>query len=207
MAKLNKSIVKELDSFVDWNALFPRSGRPDLRHNKISGYKAKKIREAMRTVETYGRDNFLKMKKSKLRSDVLAQQNQESFLRGVFVPSPAHTEIKRNWKGEVVLSVGGLDSYTYYFKRPITSENLKSEIDKAVASVPAGFDIIGIINGDNRFGYVALDELDLFKSHAQQIYDKYATLSDAGENRPDSNKKATHPSEWFIGLIFSKVNN
>lgn len=199
------SLIKDYDAMVNWKKVFPRSGRPDLRHTKSTPHQRKVIRELNEILkDNGGAKRFHGVRKSEKRDIIQAATGTEKMFKGYFAQGEMH--IVGDW---AVLDIKAAKVKLYYrgFDRTPTSEDEAAAFTAEALKVHPHTDItnVGLSNKGGQFDMVGIDQEENLIDKARATYLKYADMAAAGLKRDNyHNQLAAHPSLWMTGIAFTR---
>ena len=212
------SIVKDMDGVINWDILYPKTGRPDLRE-KPSRYKTKKLLRALAEYnKAGGDDNFKAMRKSKKRELARRATGTSDLFRGYMLAG--EVRIKNNHI-KITFSPRRGEPITYdailFDTEPVTVEELKREMEKAFRNRPHNATKMAMNNTSGNYLTVHLSRYEDMIDRAAKDFEKYKAMHKRGEYRTGERANpltceietynkgiADNPAKWMRGLLFKE---
>jgi len=198
---LNKSTVKALDNYIDWKALFPRSGRPDLR-KKLNRYQREKIAAVYADFnEAGGANKFHNIRKSAKRDLLQFSTGTRQVFKGYFTGMDMQVNRNGTIKSSYTDKHGTYREFIIkpFDSAPMTAGQLRGQIKKALAELKAKPAFVGIMNGSDIYQLTPSDRVELMISQTVKDFEKYAAMA-AGNEKRTNGRIAAHPAKWMRGV-------
>ena len=207
--KLNKkqlfnSAIKDYDKLINWDSVFPRSGRPDLR-KKPTRHQLRKLNELNEILtENGGAKRFHPVKRSRKRDIMQAATGTEKIFKGYF--AQGEMRISGEW---AVLDIKAANVELYYrgFSRnPLSPEEAAEFTRQALINKPhVKITNVGLSNKGGQFDMVGIKQQELLIDKARATYSKYAEMAKNKLKRKNyHNQLAAHPKHWMTGIAFTR---
>lgn len=218
--KIKQSFINDVNSFiitkkdgekikhikvVDWDKVFPRSGKPDLRKTPTR-HQRNKIKQLIEAVKEHGgTKRFHPQRKSRKRDIIQASTGTGEIFKGYF--AQGEMRVVGDW-AVLEIKSSGVELYYYPFKRQLNTTHDAGELTReALMHRPHVKTVsVGISNKGGQFDMVGINEADNLIDKARATFAKYAQMAKDGLKRENYyNQLAVHPREWMTGIAYTRM--
>ena len=197
--------IKDYDKLVNWDEIFPKKGRPDLRKKPTRHQKKvlNKLNELLE--ENGGAGRFHPLRQSRKRDIMQAATGTEQIFKGYFAPTEMH--IVGDW---AVLDIEAAKVQLYYkgFPKTVETEQEAEQFTRDALQTRPRVKIsnVGLSNKGGQFDMVGIEQDYELPDKARATFLKYAGMHARGEKRDNYHgQPAAHPRDWMTGIAFTRL--
>lgn len=218
-SQLRRGLFSEAKQFIDIHALFPKS--KNVGRAPLTDYQARKIRKELGAFYAHAggidhaKRDAVTIKRTAAAKQYLKDAGYPASAKAVFLPGGEKSNGNISFKGGMLRFTRGEIKISQYPIDAITEHAMLKSIRSHATD----------INQENSFTYIATSggkititgtskklekniTLDEVERKAKELYSRYASLADAGLNRPErigkGARRAAHPSKWGMTLWIEK---